>query len=311
MRSFSCLITHLLRCLPVVGLVVLSLSCRNDTPEGILSASEMESVLYDYHLAQRLGEMENAASITKDKSWKYNEHYYMKSALAKHGLTQADFDRSLEWYTRHSGQLLDIYKKLDERASAETGSSMPATAMAGNGLRGDTTDIWKGNRMMLLSSSGKTHYSFEQAADTSFHSADRLTLNFQTAWIYREGSKAAVAMLAVVYAGDSVDVRTISIYNTGKQTLSVTIGDRPVKAVRGFIYQQVAWSAKPKLLLLSGISLIKVRAQAGGATGTGTGDNGQLDQTVTPVKTPEQKLRDSLLRSDSLTRSAPHFREAH
>ncbi len=50
-------------------------ACKNDVPDGILSDSDMEDVLYDYHTAQKLGRNPSAAELPGDKSAAYNENY--------------------------------------------------------------------------------------------------------------------------------------------------------------------------------------------------------------------------------------------
>ncbi len=295
-------------------LLLLLTACQAQVPEGILSPEEMEAVLYDYHWAQALSSESKAEETTRHKDWKYNEHYYVKSALSKHGLTESDFDRSLEWYTRHADILFDIYQRLDERAAAESGSVTPTMGL--HTADGDTTDLWSGPRQYLLSSSGLTHMNFEQSADTTLHAGDLLSWHFTTLWIYREGSKEATAQLSLLYANDSIVSKTINIYSTGPQALTVTIDSLPLKAVRGFVYQQVEWSEKPKLLLLNDVSLIRMRRKADSnkEDAAATSPDGEpaadtlRDIRLRPL-TPEQRLRDSLHRSDSTRLHRPHFKD--
>lgn len=296
-------------CIMLCALCILFLfaSCKADVPDGILSSDEMEAVLYDYHLAQKLGEKPEAKDITHEASWNYNTHYYLKSALAKHHLTQADFDRSLEWYTRHSDLLFDIYKRLEARVSAEAGGGLRGGGLqAADELRGDTISIWRGAQAFLLSSTADTHFTFEQAADTSLRADDRVVMRFNTAWAYREGSKEAVAQLALIYTNDSVDVRTVNIFNTGNQELSLRVGKARLKAVRGFVYQQAPWSEKPKLMIVTGFSLLRIRDNVHAETPASAAPT---DSTSTAAPTNAAKqLRDSLLRADSLKKVAPHFK---
>lgn len=282
-------------------------SCKADTPDGILSSDEMEAVLYDYHLAQKLGEKPEAETITHETDWNYNSHYYLKSALAKHHLTQADFDRSLEWYTRHSDLLFDIYKQLEARISAEAGNGGGSMARGDNTTQsGDTISIWRGAQVFLLSSTGDKHFSFEQPADTSLRADDRVLMRFNTAWAYREGSKQAAVQLALVYTNDSVDVRTLSVYNTGIQELSLRVGKARLKSVRGFIYQQTSWSEKPKLMVVTDFEVLRIRDNVHSSSPVPIAP-ADTTRVASPINA-EQLLRDSLLRADSLKKAAPHFK---
>ena len=92
-------------------LSVLFVSCR---PNGILSSRQMRNVLVDLHktdaLLQECGLQyghEEAQSI------------YYAQVLERHGVTQAQFDSSLVWYTAHP-QLFDkIYPKVLKQLVAE------------------------------------------------------------------------------------------------------------------------------------------------------------------------------------------------
>jgi hypothetical protein len=91
--------------------VVAFVGCR---PRGVLSNSEMRSILYDLHRA------DGAIQIA-------GHHYahdqevagYYKNILDKHGVTQAEFDSSLVWYTNNPQIFNKIYPKVIERLEAD------------------------------------------------------------------------------------------------------------------------------------------------------------------------------------------------
>lgn len=87
----------------VLALLVLA-GCR---PKGILRSGEMREILIDLHktdaMLQVTGRTHSAAEI---------KTIYYAQVLEKHGITQAQFDSSLVWYTAHP-QLFDkIYPKV-------------------------------------------------------------------------------------------------------------------------------------------------------------------------------------------------------
>lgn len=92
-------------------LSILFVSCR---PRGVLSSRQMRNVLVDLHktdaLLQECGLQfghEEAQSI------------YYAQVMEQHGVTQAQFDSSLVWYTAHP-QLFDkIYPKVLAQLAAE------------------------------------------------------------------------------------------------------------------------------------------------------------------------------------------------
>jgi len=192
----------------------------------------------------------------------YLKRYYERAVLDKYGITEAQFDSSMAWYTRHSDKLFKIYQRIDKRF-AETSAAVGGIA-AGNAsllsLTGDTANVWQGARFCILSPIGTNRFQFTQEPDTAFREGCRLTWNFRTRWIYKEGMKSAVAVLSVCYDNDSVDAVVQSIYNTGPQQLSLVLGARKVRSVSGIVYQNAAWSEKPKLLVLSDFSLVRYKA---------------------------------------------------
>ena len=92
--------------------VVFLVSCGKQIPGDIIQPSEMEELLYDYHLALTMG---NDLSYTE----RYKRESYKNYVFKKHGVTEAEFDSSMVWYTRNSKMLTDIYKNLQKRYEME------------------------------------------------------------------------------------------------------------------------------------------------------------------------------------------------
>ncbi len=63
-------------------------------------------------------------------------------------------------------------------------------------------------------------------------------------------------MLIVVYEGDSIVTRQQSLYRNNSERITLKIANRPVKEIKGFIYQSTTWSAKSRLLSLADVSLL-------------------------------------------------------
>ena len=71
--------------------------CKPSLPGGVLSKGDMENILYDYHLAQTMAERNASRSI--------DERTYEDAVFRKYGVTQEQFDSSLVYYMRHTGEL--------------------------------------------------------------------------------------------------------------------------------------------------------------------------------------------------------------
>ena len=91
-------------------LMLLS-ACR---PKGILTSHQMRSVLYDLHRAE-------AVLQVAGYNFGHDEALakYYQSVLDEHGITQAQFDSSLVWYTDHPQIFNKIYPKILTRCEQE------------------------------------------------------------------------------------------------------------------------------------------------------------------------------------------------
>lgn len=87
----------------LLGLVVL-IGCR---PKGIISSREMRNILIDLHKTDGLLQV-----CGYQHGYDETRNIYYAMVLEKHGITQAQFDSSLVWYTANP-QLFDkIYPKV-------------------------------------------------------------------------------------------------------------------------------------------------------------------------------------------------------
>ena len=93
----------------VVILAVLAVSFVSCRPKGILSSRKMKDVMIDLH---KMDGMIEAAHM----EYGYDEAkaLYYAQVLEKHGITQAQFDSSLVWYTANPALFDKIYPKVVE-----------------------------------------------------------------------------------------------------------------------------------------------------------------------------------------------------
>ena len=117
-------------------------ACSVRPPKGVLSQSKMEDVLYDYHLAQSLAQQTSTDSLA---------HYtmrYRQAVYEKYGIDEATFQRSMEWYARHTDKLSKIYDRLAERYGCTAAILKERSPSCGSGriydgtFTGTLTDGW-------------------------------------------------------------------------------------------------------------------------------------------------------------------------
>ena len=132
--------------------------CR---PKGILSSRQMQNVLYDLHRADAILRQYNLEYGHDEDLAKYYE-----VVLEKHGITQAQFDSSLVWYTDHPSRFDKIYPKIEKRCKADYDEIMktleaeavveeqeknlpPYEDVIQRNLYGYSTDLWKEEKLAV------------------------------------------------------------------------------------------------------------------------------------------------------------------
>lgn len=100
--------------LKIVCILLLCVAVMGCRPRGVLSNSEMRDVLYDLH---RVDGALQVAGYNYGHSQELSAYY--KSVLDKHGITQAQFDSSLVWFTDNPQIFNKIYPKVIDRLQAD------------------------------------------------------------------------------------------------------------------------------------------------------------------------------------------------
>ena len=280
-KAFVCLLLG-------IGSLMSFQSCKPSVPSQYLSEGKMEDILYDIHVAEAMSATEsqpggdNADMIT-----------YREAILKKYGVTSEDFDSSMVYYMRHTKLLHDIYMKLGDRLTAEAqslGADVSNMNRFGNVASGDTTNVWNGARSMVLSASAPLNYSsFNIPVDSGFHKGDRLMLDFEAQFIFQDGMRDGVAMIAVTFQNDSVASGNIRM--SSSQHYSLQLEDRDslgIKSVKGyFLLNSGDFNSSPslttlKLMFLQNIKLIRMHNRPNGNPMNGNDANDGTSGTGVP-----------------------------
>ena len=204
--------------LPIVALLLAVVGCKPTVPSDYLSPSEMEDILYDYHLAVAMAQNSNASDMQR-KSWQL-------AVLKKHGVSEQEFDRSMAYYMRHTERMQTIYEHLADRMGQEArslGASDAELSQYGSiASRGDTTNLWPGRKTLMLSTFAPYNkYTFELKVDTAYHRGDRLVLSYDALFLLQEGMRNLTVGLIVTFANDSTVQQVQEVASDMRQTLSV------------------------------------------------------------------------------------------
>lgn len=274
----------LMICLVAVMALLFSVSsCKPSLPGGVLSKGKMTDILYDYHLALAMAHMDDNGD--KGQSLAYRE-----AVLRKHDVTSAEFDSSMVYYMRHTELLEDVYKDLTDRYNNEitamAGSAKGGGEFANLSATGDTANVWNlATSMVFMPVKPFNSTSFDIKVDSTFHKGDRLMLDFDAQFIYQDGMRNGVAMLAVQFGNDSIAQRTIMIQST--QHYSVELSDADslgIKSVKGYFMLMngdngtgVSSQTTLKLMFLEHIKLIRMHPQKPVAAPAGSSPSASSD----------------------------------
>ena len=274
----------LMICLVAVMALLFSVSsCKPSLPSGVLSKGKMTDILYDYHLALAMAHMDDNGD--KGQSLAYRE-----AVLRKHDVTSAEFDSSMVYYMRHTELLEDVYKDLTDRYNNEItamgGSAKEGGEFANFSATGDTANVWNlATSMVFMPVKPFNSTSFDIKVDSTFHKGDRLMLDFDAQFIYQDGMRNGVAMLAVQFGNDSIAQRTIMIQST--QHYSVELSDADslgIKSVKGYFMLMngddgtgVSSQTTLKLMFLEHIKLIRMHPQKPLAAPAGSSPSASSD----------------------------------
>ena len=267
----------------VMALLFCVSSCKPSLPSGVLSKGKMTDILYDYHLALAMAHMDDNGD--KGQSLAYRE-----AVLRKHDVTSAEFDSSMVYYMRHTELLEDVYKDLTDRYNNEItamgGSAKEGGEFANLSATGDTANVWTlAASMVFMPVKPFNSTSFDIKVDSTFHKGDRLMLDFDAQFIYQDGMRNGVAMLAVQFGNDSIAQRTIMIQST--QHYSVELSDADslgIKSVKGYFMLMnddngtgVSSQTTLKLMFLEHIKLIRMHPQKPMAAPAGSSSSASSD----------------------------------
>lgn len=285
----------------VMALLFCVSSCKPSLPSGVLSKGKMTDILYDYHLALAMAHMDDNGD--KGQSLAYRE-----TVLRKHDVTSAEFDSSMVYYMRHTELLEDVYKDLTDRYNNEItamgGSAKEGGEFANLSATGDTANVWNlAASMVFMPVKPFNSTSFDIKVDSTFHKGDRLMLDFDAQFIYQDGMRNGVAMLAVQFGNDSIAQRTIMIQST--QHYSVELSDDDslgIKSVKGYFMLMnddngtgVSSQTTLKLMFLEHIKLIRMHPQKPVAAPAGS----------SPSASSDSLRKDSALSSSSSSGEKP------
>lgn len=206
--------------LPLLLALCVLMGCKPGVPKEYIQPSEMEAVLYDYHqtLAVLMEQNQNYDTLLSKAC--------LEAVLRKHGISGEAYERSMNYYTRHTNFLRDIYDGVSNRFSAKAmslgASENDLEARAAASVTGDTANIWTGGRAMVLMQYPTNHvFSFTYEADTTYQAGDAFSLRVDTKFMFQDGVRDGIIVLALKLSNDSVVSRVIHMNASNQYRVEV------------------------------------------------------------------------------------------
>lgn len=239
--------------------------CRLRRPGDVMSPGQMESFLYDYHLAQ-------AVVAELPVADRYTTPAYMDWAYEKHNITKEDFERSLVWYTRYPKELAKIYKRLSNRVDDEYKSASKVQSRiekkSYSVQSGDSVDLWYLNRICLLNTSDYMNkITTMTKVDTTFHLGDTIVWNLNNTFVCPEDSSSRWAYMSLSASyNDSISTVDTLLRESGRISLSLVL-DKTLSAtgIRTFLCYTDTADLREGMLISSDVDLMRYHRHASAA----------------------------------------------
>lgn len=190
----------------LLALCALALSSCVMRPRGVLSNKEMENLLVDLHSAEGILQV---AGYNYGHTDDCNAYYAL--VLEKHGVTQAEFDSSIVWYTAHPQYFQRVYPKVIERLQAHQEAEVERLKLLSAEMK--LRDAEEAERLRELSArpdADAVRHAFLYPAPVRLYQLDdTLTLCTDSLWqqMYQLRDSLATDSLSV----DSLALDTLSV----------------------------------------------------------------------------------------------------
>ncbi len=194
--------------LVVCGVIFFLASCHIK-PRGVLSEKKMEEILFEMHKTE---------GVLQSGDYTYNlpeqKKLYFNSLLDKYGISQADFDSSLVWYTKHPKEFGLVYGKVLARMDTLNAQVQRGEFHPGESNKNQEMDIWNLRRTYKLTKdSTRTSLDFEITNADNLMVGDKYELRFLRRVAPSDSSEHPYIVLRVNYLNGKKDSIYTKTYN--------------------------------------------------------------------------------------------------
>lgn len=181
--------------------VLLQFACSN-RPDDVLSKSEMKSFLTDLHLLE--GVFSSDVTISED-----DKILYYQALFQKHGISKAQFDSSLVYYTRNPKVFERIYTGVNKnleglRAEVEAGKYTPVLPDSIR-LKPLEINIWNRDTAFTYPDDSTKNQSGFSLVNSGLLTKDIYSFSFRMRALPHDSVKSGYTSFRIHYADGNVD----------------------------------------------------------------------------------------------------------
>ena len=233
----------------VIGILfvfILLMSCSDKG--GVLSHDDFVSLLVDIHKGEAYTDI-NFRDFRMDSA----RAAYKQSILAKHGITQEEFDTTMVWYGMHIEDYLEVYDDVIAELEKEVANSN-ASLNASLSLIGDSVNTWTESSYYVINKKSPSQFlTFYLEKDENWEPGDSYTWQMKT---FNRLSPAKWTMV-IAYEDKTAEYKSEEIADDGWTKMTMVIDSlRTPVALYGYAEFNIH---NDEVIYVDSVSLIRNR----------------------------------------------------
>lgn len=235
----------------LISIMLIIVAC-DDRPEKVISDDAMVDLLVDIHRGDAYLSIGSPHFVT-DSSKKV----LRQSILKKHGVTQEEFDSSLNWYGKNIDRFVELYAEVEKQLDNQMKQARLRAAETGeiaSGSLGDEHNLWYKSPIKKIAYTDDSHLLWFEldAKDASIVPGDRFN------WQFRKlNSQSEMQMfIAVDYEDGTTSYASRSFLQNTPNCKMTLQTDSVLKANRVYGYARY-FPAKDEVIFIDSIIIDK------------------------------------------------------
>jgi len=208
----------------LIALLITSCSTRPNVPRSFPDEDQMALVIADVYQTESLLGQTRLTYNTSNTSKEDKVSGYYRFALEQHGLTKAEFDTAMGWYSAHPVVLSDVYEKAVEilsRRDAELKNKMSKEKEEQSVVARipDRQELWRDTTDFILPTNAIDSLDNRLPFSVDTDSLQSGILSLHASYTFKEGGflDSAQMKMFTLYADSTMDTVSYKIHKSFKK----------------------------------------------------------------------------------------------